>query len=96
LERAWCIAVRKEGNEIAVGFDEGSVVIKLGRDEPTFSMDPAGKLIYTRHNEVLSANLQIVTDDSFTEGQRLPLSIKELGSTEIFATSLSHSPNGRF
>ncbi|KAI0048076.1 coatomer protein [Auriscalpium vulgare] len=96
LERAWCIAVRKEGNEIAVGFDEGSVVIKLGRDEPTFSMDPAGKLIYTRHNEVLSANLQTVTDDSFTEGQRLPLSIKELGSTEIFATSLSHSPNGRF
>ena len=29
LERAWCIAVRKEANEIAVGFDEGSVVIKV-------------------------------------------------------------------
>ncbi|KAI0065970.1 coatomer protein [Artomyces pyxidatus] len=96
LERAWCVAVRKEGNEVAVGFDEGSVVIKLGRDEPTFSMDPSGKLIYTRNNEVLSANLSTISDDSFTEGTRIPLSIKELGSTEIFATSLNHSPNGRF
>lgn len=29
LERAWCVALRKEGNEVAVGFDEGSVVIKV-------------------------------------------------------------------
>ncbi|EIM88049.1 coatomer protein [Stereum hirsutum FP-91666 SS1] len=96
LERAWCIAVRKESNEVAVGFDEGSVVIKLGRDEPTFSMDPSGKLIYTRNNSVLSANLQTVSDEGFTEGSRISLSIKELGSTEIFPTSLTHSPNGRF
>ncbi|KAG9312384.1 coatomer WD associated region-domain-containing protein [Chiua virens] len=27
---------------------------------------------------------------------RLPLSTKELGTTEIFATNLIHSPNGRF
>ncbi|ETW83757.1 hypothetical protein HETIRDRAFT_415508 [Heterobasidion irregulare TC 32-1] len=96
LERAWCIAVRKEANELAVGFDEGSVVIKLGRDEPTFSMDPAGKLIYIRNNAVLSSNLQTIADDAFTEGARLSLSIKELGSTEIFPTSITHSPNGRF
>ncbi|KAF8804307.1 hypothetical protein BYT27DRAFT_7194481, partial [Phlegmacium glaucopus] len=39
LERSWCVALRKDANEVAVGFDEGVVVIKLGRDEPTFSMD---------------------------------------------------------
>ena len=59
-------------------------------------MDPSGKLIYTRNNEVLSANLQTVSDDAFVEGTRIPLSVKELGSTEIFPTSLNHSPNGRF
>ncbi|TFY80045.1 hypothetical protein EWM64_g3966 [Hericium alpestre] len=96
LERAWCVAVRKESNDVAVGFDEGSVVIKLGRDEPTFSMDPSGKLVYTRNTEVLSANLQTVSDESFTEGARLSLSLKELGSTEIFPTAIMHSPNGRF
>ena len=59
-------------------------------------MDPSGKLIYTRNTEVLSANLATVTDDQFTEGARIPLSTKELGTSETFATSLMHSPNGRF
>ena len=59
-------------------------------------MDPSGKLIYTRNNEVLSTNLQTVSDETFIEGSRISLSVKELGSTEIFPTSLNHSPNGRF
>ncbi|EMD40312.1 hypothetical protein CERSUDRAFT_110917 [Gelatoporia subvermispora B] len=96
LERAWCIALRRTSNEVAVGYDEGIVVVKLGRDEPTFSMDPSGKLIYTRTNEVLSANVQTVQDEVFADGNRIPLSIKELGTTEVFPTSLTHSPNGRF
>jgi WD40 repeat protein len=29
LERAWCIALRRDANEVAVGFDEGVVVIKV-------------------------------------------------------------------
>lgn len=68
----------------------------MGRDEPTFSMDPAGKLVYTRTNEVLSANLQTIQDVAVADGNRIPVAIKEMGTTEIFATSLSHSPNGRF
>ncbi|TFK33271.1 coatomer protein [Crucibulum laeve] len=98
LERAWCVALRKDANEVAVGFDEGVVVIKLGRDEPTLSMDPSGKLIYTRNQEVLSGNLATISaeDESITDGSRIPLSVKEIGTTEIFATSLVHSPNGRF
>lgn len=59
-------------------------------------MDPSGKLIYTRNNEVLSANIQTIQEVSVTDGNRIPLSIKEMGTTEIFATSLCHSPNGRF
>ncbi len=59
-------------------------------------MDPSGKLIYTHNNEVLSTNLQTIPSSSLSDGNRIPLSIKELGTTEIFATSLCHSPNGRF
>ncbi|KAF8876230.1 coatomer protein [Mucidula mucida] len=95
LERAWCIALRKGATEVGVGFDEGVVVIKLGRDEPTFSMDPSGKLVYTRNQQVLSGNVQMLTGPS-SDGARLPLVPKEIGSTEIFATALIHSPNGRF
>ncbi|KAF9463704.1 coatomer protein [Collybia nuda] len=97
LERAWCTALRKDANEVAIGFDEGVVVIKLGRDEPTFSMDPSGKLIYTKNHDVISGNLQMVSDDTtFNDGSKIPVSVKEIGSTEIFAQSLIHSPNGRF
>ena len=98
LERAWCVALRRDANEVAVGFDEGVVVVKLGRDEPVFSMDPSGKLIYTRNTDVLSANLQVGQEDieGHADGARLVLSVKELGTTEVFATTISHSPNGRF
>lgn len=57
---------------------------------------PSGKLVYTRNTEVLSADLQGAANDETPEGQRIPLSVRELGTTEIFATSLQHSPNGRF
>ncbi|KAF9260701.1 coatomer protein [Marasmius fiardii PR-910] len=98
LERSWCVALRKDANEVALGYDEGIVVIKLGRDEPTFSMDPSGKLIYTKNHQVLSGNLQTVhVDDSpASDGARLPLPAKEIGSTEVYASSIIHSPNGRF
>jgi coatomer subunit beta' len=29
LERAWCVALRKDANQVAVGYDEGVVVIKV-------------------------------------------------------------------
>lgn len=29
LDRAWCIAFQKNANEIAVGYDEGSVVVRV-------------------------------------------------------------------
>jgi coatomer subunit beta' len=59
-------------------------------------MDPSGKFIYTRNHEVLSGNLQTVPEETTAEGSRIHVPVKEIGSTEIFATSLIHSPNGRF
>jgi coatomer subunit beta' len=97
LERAWCIAYRKTGNEIAVGFDEGAVVLKLGRDEPSVSMDASGKVVYARNTEVLTANVgQLGEKDEIEDGQRLSLPLREMGTTEVYPTSLQHSPNGRF
>ena len=65
-------------------------------------MDPSGKLIYTRKHDFLSGNLWTISNPSsspstsFTDSSHLPLATKEIGSTEIFATSLLHSPNGWF
>jgi coatomer subunit beta' len=59
-------------------------------------MDPSGKLIYTRGSEVLTSTLQIAADDVTPEGARIPLPPRELGSTEIYANAIIHSPTGRF
>ncbi|KAI6042200.1 WD40-repeat-containing domain protein [Pisolithus marmoratus] len=94
LERAWCVALRRDANEVAVGYDEGIVVIKClaGTNQRT-AWIPSGKLIYTRNQLVLSGNIQTLSsDDPLPEGTRIPLSIKELGTTEIFANALFTQP----
>ncbi|KIW06041.1 uncharacterized protein PV09_03217 [Verruconis gallopava] len=96
LERAWCVASQKAKQACAVGFDDGMVVFKLGRDTPGVSMDPSGKLIFARNNEILTATIRSQDVADVADGQALVLSKKELGSTEVFPTSVQHSPNGRF
>jgi len=60
------------------------------------SMDSSGKIIWAKHSEVQQANLKALTDDTETkDGERLPLSVKDMGSCEIYPQTLLHNPNGR-
>ncbi|EPB83737.1 hypothetical protein HMPREF1544_09478, partial [Mucor circinelloides 1006PhL] len=96
LERSWCMATQKNGNNVALGYDEGAVVIKLGREEPAVSMDLSGKIIWAKHSEIQTANIKTGIDDNVKDGERLALPIKDLGSCEVYPQTLQHSPNGRF
>lgn len=96
LERAWCIAYQKNKNDIALGYDEGTVVVKLGKEEPSVSMDASGKVVWARNAEVLSTNLATLGETELVDGERLRVQTREMGSTEIFPQLLQHSPNGRF
>lgn len=95
FERAWSLAYKRGSNDIAVGFDEGAIVLRLGRDEPAMSMDGSGKVLLARHNEVQQAIVGR-PDESAKDGETLSLPLKELGSCEIYPQTISHSPNGRF
>jgi coatomer subunit beta' len=93
LGMGWAVAVSPEDrNIIALGFDEGSVVVKLGSDDPVVSISN-GKVIWTKSMEVYAANLKAVDYDSLGDGERVGLDAKELGSAEIYPTYLRHSPN---
>ncbi|CAG8718134.1 1745_t:CDS:10, partial [Funneliformis mosseae] len=96
LERAWTVAYQKGNNNVAFGYDEGAVCVKLGREEPAVSMDNSGKIIWAKHNEIQTANIKAGHDDNIKDGDRLPLPIKDLGSCEVYPQTLQHSPNGRF
>ncbi|KAK9723079.1 Coatomer subunit beta' [Basidiobolus ranarum] len=96
LDRGWVLAYQRGSNDIGIGYDEGAVVIKLGREEPAVSMDNGGKIIWARHNEILTANVKSGLEDSVKEGERMTLPVKDLGSCEVYPQTLQHSPNGRF
>lgn len=97
FERVWCVGTKPNSNLTAIGFDAGVVIYKFGNEEPTISMDPTGKLIWAKNSEVFTS---IIKNNSVTEnmkdGEVIPLQVKDLGTVEIFPTSLKHSPNGRF
>ncbi|KAI8605370.1 coatomer subunit beta'-like protein [Dissophora ornata] len=95
LNRAWTIAYSRSSNNVALGFDLGSVVIKLGREEPTVSMDSGGKIIWAKNQEIQTANVKAIGDD-VKDGERIVCGAKDLGSCEIYPQTLEHSPNGRF
>ncbi|KAJ5368581.1 uncharacterized protein N7496_008341 [Penicillium cataractarum] len=94
LERAWCVSYQQGRQGIAMGFDDGAVVVKMGREEPAVSMDGSGKVIYARHSEVVST--MIKGDASVKDGEPISLPTKDLGQCEVYPQTLSHNPNGRF
>jgi coatomer subunit beta' len=99
LERCWSVSVLRGSNAVAVGYDEGVAVLKVGREEPVASMDGTGKIVWARHSEVHGANVRALGGEAAAaaaDGERLPLASKELGSTDAYPQSLRHSPNGRF
>ncbi|TPX41461.1 hypothetical protein SeMB42_g00769 [Synchytrium endobioticum] len=96
MERVWAIAYQKGSNDIALGYDEGTICVKLGREEPAVSMDNLGKIIWAKHNEIQTANVKTSPDDVPKDGERIRITTKELGSCEVYPQTLQHTPNGRF
>ena len=76
MERVWALSVMRGSNDVGLGFDEGCVVIKLGREEPAVSMDSSGKIVWARHNEIQTVNLKSGINEDAVDGERLNLPVK--------------------
>eukprot|EP00187_Rhodella_violacea_P017904 CAMPEP_0184723034 /NCGR_PEP_ID=MMETSP0314-20130426/23906_1 /TAXON_ID=38298 /ORGANISM="Rhodella maculata, Strain CCMP 736" /LENGTH=825 /DNA_ID=CAMNT_0027187745 /DNA_START=84 /DNA_END=2558 /DNA_ORIENTATION=+ len=96
LDRVWSISAVRGTNKVAFGFDNGTVVVRLGKDYPVASMDASGKAIVAKHNEIVAVNIRSGDTASFVDGEKLPVASKDLGSCEIYPQKVTHSPNGRF
>ena len=98
LERLWSISILKGTNTVALGYDEGTVVVKLGSDDPVVSFN-AGKVIWAKGVDIQTLNLK-QSDDALTnyapDGEPISgLHVKEMGACELFPQSISHHPSGR-
>ncbi|GJN29674.1 hypothetical protein PR202_gb17923 [Eleusine coracana subsp. coracana] len=97
LERVWAVGYMKGSRRMVIGYDEGTIMIKMGREVPVASMDTSGKIIWAKHNEIQTVNIKTVSAGfEVTDGERLPLAVKELGSCDLYPQNLKHNPNGRF
>ncbi|KAL7671081.1 hypothetical protein ACOME3_005994 [Neoechinorhynchus agilis] len=97
LERCWSACALPHTNVVAFGFDEGSLVVKLGREDPAVSMDKnSGKVVMAIHADIQQFNLRGVSPTE--DGERLELSgnRKDMGTCEFYPHTIAYSPNGRF
>lgn len=53
-------------------YDEGSIMVKVGREEPAVSMDVnGGKIVWAKHSEIQQANLKAIPDGTeIKDGER--------------------------
>ena len=98
LKRIWSISAVPENNAVAFGFDEGTIVIKIGKELPlaTFSN---GKVVWVKQNDVSTFNLKLIAgaDEGSKDGEVIkPQNVKEMGVCETFAQNVRFSPTGRY
>ncbi|XP_038216207.1 coatomer subunit beta' isoform X2 [Zerene cesonia] len=98
FERVWTISSLHGSNNVAIGYDEGAIMIKVGREEPAISMDVnGGKIIWAKHSEMQQVNLKALPEGTeIKDGERVPVVAKDMGSCEIYPQTIAHNPNGRF
>jgi len=97
MERGWSLGTHKGSNHVALGYDEGCVLIQLGREEPAMSMDSSGKILWAKHAEIQQANIKSLSSEAeVKDGEPLPLDFKDLGSSDLYPQSVRHNSNGRF
>ena len=95
-ERCWSIAALKGTNNVAIGYDEGTICIQMGNEDPIASMDTGGKIVFAKHNEISAIDIKKLEGEPPADGERLVLASKELDVCEIYPQTLLHNSNGRF
>jgi coatomer subunit beta' len=95
MERVWSLSSLKDSNRIAIGYDEGTVMLQIGQEEPVVSMDKSGKIVWARNQEITGANVKTVNFDTVADGEKLPVSTKEMGNCEVYPQTMMHDPKGR-
>lgn len=103
MERAWCLSPTKDANKVAIGYDEGTIVLKLGNERPVASLDTnTGKLVWALSHDIQTTSLKGLAkaaEDAGSElvdGERLQLNTRDLGACEVYPQNLVHNSNGSF
>ena len=101
MERAWTIEALAGTNKVALGYDDGTIMIKLGQEEPVVSMTNKGKIIFTKNTQAFTSDLKKINfsttndEETINDGDIIDINRKELGNLEFFPQNIQHNPQGR-
>ena len=72
LKRIWGMSVVPDTNSVAFGFDEGTIVIKIGKELPLAAFSN-GKVVWAKSNEISTFNLKLLAgaDEGSKDGEML-------------------------
>lgn len=63
VSSTWIVYLNHSISRVVIGYDEGTIMVKLGREVPVASMDNGGKIIWAKHNEIQTVNIKSVGAD---------------------------------
>lgn len=95
-ERCWTLGVSPYSNKVAAGYDEGVVVLQLGREMPVVSMDKSGKILVFTAKDIQAGALRNLSQEKVHDGEVVDVAMKSAGPTETYLQTLEHNSNGRF
>ena len=93
MKKAWSLQVLDR--KVAVGYDEGCVVLQIGQETPLYSFNK-GKLILCQSNAFKGTNLKALVTKNLKDFAVVKCEEKNIGSTDLFPKDLRHSPNGQY
>lgn len=99
MERVWTLCPTKDANKLAIGYDEGTIVIKLGNEKPVASLDiNAGKLVWAKGHDIQTMSIKSTPgkQDIPVDGEKVSLAPRDLGACEVYPQLLMHNRNGQF
>eukprot|EP00771_Trimastix_marina_P000518 gnl/Trimastix_PCT/1539.p1 GENE.gnl/Trimastix_PCT/1539~~gnl/Trimastix_PCT/1539.p1 ORF type:complete len:882 (+),score=353.69 gnl/Trimastix_PCT/1539:197-2842(+) len=96
MGRVWALATLPGSHMVVIGTDEGIATYKIGKSRVVSSMDSNGKTVWAHHNRIYLSNPAAAMDASIHSGDIVPAPQRELSTCELYPTSLTYSPNGRF
>lgn len=95
LKRVWSIHALPASNNVAIGFDEATVVLRIGNEIPMVSFNN-GKVVLVNRGEIQNFNLKLLQAGDSKDGDIVKPTIKDLGRAETYCQGLKFSPSGRY
>lgn len=83
LKRVWSLHALPASNNVAIGFDEATLVIKVGNEVPMVTYQN-GKVVLVNRSDIQTCNLKLAQGE-YKDGDILKPTIKDLGRCETYA-----------